>query len=53
MWITSLLTSFMVPTNWPVMALKALIVPVLVLFETSKVLLNSPKFLGAMAKPQG
>ena len=53
MWITSPLSSFKVPTNWPVTALKALMVPVLVLFETSKVLLNSPKFLGAIAKPQG
>jgi hypothetical protein len=35
------------------MALKELIVPVFVLFETSNVLLNCPKFLGAMAKPQG
>jgi len=34
-------------------AVNALMVPVLVLFETSKVLLSEPKFLGATARPQG
>lgn len=43
----------MVPTNCPVMLLKALMVPVLVLLETRSVLLSGPKFLGAMARPQG
>ena len=45
--------SFTVPTNAPVMALKALIVPLFVLLETSKVLLKGPKLLGAAANPQG
>ena len=36
----------MVPTNCPVMLLKALMVPVLVLLETRSVLLSGPKFLG-------
>jgi hypothetical protein len=47
------LVSLIVPTNCPVTLLKALIVPLLVLFETSRVLLRGPKFLGAMAKPHG
>ena len=42
-----------VPTNAPVMALNALIVPLLVLFETSRVLLKGPKPLGAAANSHG
>jgi hypothetical protein len=53
MLIGLLSVSFNTPTNWPVIALKALTVPLLVLFDTSSVLLNGPTFFGAMAKPQG
>lgn len=44
---------FTVPTSFPVVRLKPLIVPVEVLFEISKVPLRVPKFAGAIAKPQG
>src|SRR6266481_629409 len=54
MWIGLPLVSLIVPTNCPVRALKALIVPfLLMLFETSSVLLSGPKFFGAAASPQG
>src|ERR1700674_277392 len=43
----------MVPTNFPVLRLKPLIVPALVLLDISRVLLSEPKFLGATANPQG
>src|SRR4030088_1126954 len=51
--ITLPVVSLTAPTNCPVMALKPLMLPVFVLFETSSVLLSGPKLLGAAAKPQG
>src|ERR1700686_2237592 len=47
------LASLTVPTYAPVSGLKPLMVPLFVLFETKSVLLSLPKFLGAMARPQG
>jgi hypothetical protein len=43
----------MVPTNFPVVRLKPLMVPEFVLLEISRVLLSGPKSAGAMANPQG
>src|SRR5260221_14391652 len=42
-----------VPTKAPVVRLKPLMVPVLVLLLISRVLLSGPKFEGATANPQG
>jgi len=47
------MVSLTAPTNCPVVALKPLIVPLFVLFETSNVLLSGPKLLGAAANLQG
>src|ERR1700726_1937904 len=45
--------SLTTPEMWPVAALKALIVPLFVLLEISRVLLSGPKFEGATGSPQG
>ena len=45
--------SVTLPTKFPVLGLNALMVPAVLLLPTSKVLLNGPKFAGAMANPQG
>src|SRR5580692_6460981 len=45
--------SLSLPTNFPVVPSKALMVPVLVLFEISSVLLNGPNPPGAAVIPQG
>src|SRR6202521_4019718 len=41
--------SLSVPKNWPEIALNALMVPLLVLLETRRALLNFPKFFGETA----
>src|SRR5580765_235188 len=46
------LVSLIVPTSFPVVVLKALILPSLT-FPTSNVLLSGPKFDGANARPHG
>ena len=45
--------SLTVPTNWPRQRLKALMVPLLVLFETSRVLLSLSKIRGRHGNAPG
>jgi hypothetical protein len=54
-WLKTILfpcRSLIVPTNSPVFGLNPLMVPLVELFETSRVLLSGPKLLGAKAMPQ-